>query len=137
MSDDLTENLFDEAQDNTDSLYWKAANEVTQLRAKVAELESERDAWANTGRWADKQRLAAEAKVAELEASALTGYEDGWHKLRSERDELKAKLADIAGLVEKWRGELALYAAPERPPDAHDCADELQAILNKEQGGNE
>jgi hypothetical protein len=37
-------------------------------RSRVAELEAERDAWANTGRWADNQRLAAEAKVAELEA---------------------------------------------------------------------
>jgi ribosomal protein L37AE/L43A len=39
---------------------------------------------------------AAETKVAELEASALTGYEDGWHKLRSERDELKAKAFRVA-----------------------------------------
>jgi hypothetical protein len=33
-------------------------------------------------------------RIAELEASALSGYEDGWHKLRSERDELKAALRD-------------------------------------------
>jgi hypothetical protein len=44
------------------------AQEVKDLREMVAELEAERDAWANTGRWADKQRLAAEAKVEELEA---------------------------------------------------------------------
>jgi len=37
----------------------------------------------------------AEVAIAELEASALTGYEDGWHKLRSERDELKAKVAEL------------------------------------------
>src|SRR5690625_3965864 len=31
-----------------------------------------------------------QARIAQLEESALTGYEDGWHALRNERDALRA-----------------------------------------------
>jgi hypothetical protein len=69
------------------------------------------------------------ARLKEAVISALTGYEDGWHKLRSERDELKAKLADIAGLPEKWRW---LYEHPSyKALAAVRCADELQAALGQ------
>jgi len=44
--------------------------------------------------------LCLTERVAELEASALTGYEDGWHKLRSERDELKA---DTSRINDQWQ----------------------------------
>lgn len=32
------------------------------------------------------------AEIARLRKAALGGYEDGWHKLRNERDELQAEL---------------------------------------------
>jgi hypothetical protein len=51
-------------------------------------------------------RLRAElttlrTKLAELHESALTGYEDGWHALRNERDALKAELAQSRETVKR------------------------------------
>jgi len=36
---DIVESLFDEAQDNPDSLYWKAAETIEQLRQQLAERD--------------------------------------------------------------------------------------------------
>ena len=46
--------------------------------ARIATLEAERD--------------ALQARIAQLEESAIGGYEDGWHALRNERDALRARI---------------------------------------------
>ena len=52
---------------------------------------------------------------------------------------LEAKLADIAGLIPVWKeGDFNLPDYVRGKMDGrHECADELQAILNKEQIGHE
>ena len=70
------------------------------------------------------QALKAEReKVEELEAERDEGYEAGWHKLRNERDDLKARLQRIGELPEKWRKDADDWVGKD------DAADELQAEL--------
>jgi hypothetical protein len=103
--------------------------------AKVEELEALRTEAIKL--WYEEQgrRQAAESRLAELEASALTGYEDGWHALRNERDDLKSKLESVKGLADKWRQSanttVELFADPDTHAAIFNCADELQAVLDK------
>lgn len=46
-----------------------------------------------------EERDALQARIAQLEQSALTGYEDGWHALRNERDALKAENAQLRDVL--------------------------------------
>jgi hypothetical protein len=64
---------------------------LEMAEARVAELEAENNAL----KVRRESYYYLENKVVELEASALSGYEDGWHKLRMERDALKARVAEI------------------------------------------
>ena len=45
--------------------------------------------------------------------------------------ELEAKLADIAGLAEKWRADAARFKWANDAPAYNHCANELQAVLDK------
>ena len=90
---------------------------------------------------------AERERVRELEASALTGYEDGWYTLRAERDGLNAKLAAVRGLprfnVENGDPQMGGGYGPYRikaVPKSQWINDgtfvrvkELEALLSKEQ----
>ena len=78
------------------------------------------------------QALKAEReKVEELKAERDAGYEAGWHKLRNERDDLKAQLQRISELPEKWRD--ISYKTTDAYTNLHGCADELQSALGDEE----
>jgi len=72
------------------------------VEAGDADMTSERGTLGLTIARLEGALQRAEVAIAELEASALTGYEDGWHKLRSERDELKAKVAELEAALTKY-----------------------------------
>jgi len=54
-------------------------------------------------------------------------------ELMQRAEAAESRLADIAGLPEKWRGAEPYYGVGGRV-EQNRCADELQTILNKEQG---
>ena len=40
-----------------------------------------------------------QARIVQLEESAIGGYEDGWHALRNERDALRARIEDAPKVI--------------------------------------
>jgi chromosome segregation ATPase len=70
------------------------------------------------------------SRVAELESSALGGYEDGWHKLRSERDTLKARVSGLEAKLKYRHRKLA--AVKQRAEAAEAEVERITAIIKRE-----
>jgi uncharacterized protein YlxW (UPF0749 family) len=80
----MTERMTDERLTKV-SVAWK--NPMTTLEIELLQaLKAERE------------------RVEELEASAQSGYEDGWHKLRNERNELQSRIDELESALHKCVG---------------------------------
>ena len=103
----LVQTLYDESQEDVDSLYWRAADRIEELEAQVDNLTAN---YSKASIDLEKENFELQAKLEVIKPSHISG--DAWDSVVStaaaqscEIESLQKQLEAVRGLPDKWRLE--------------------------------